>query len=343
MDTRSDYPVLTVAGITQLANDVTLLRFKEMIPYKAGQYITFVFHDGEDSVRRSYSIASAPELDEPLQVAVKRIDNGLISRKLTDSVTPGTVLAYAGTGGLFVLPEDLTGVRNLVFFAAGSGIVPIFSLIKAALHSSDLSLLLVYSNSHPDKALFYNELMEWQQRFPERLHLEFLFSNTADLYRAHLHAGLIESFLKEHLPDSHTKALYYCCGPESYMRLCTYTLRNLQVPAVAIRREVFHTRYTLKKTGSPDPETREVRLIRGDQTYTIPVAPNESILQAARKKGVLLPYSCEAGRCGNCIAKVIEGTVWMSYNEVLTDTEINKGYILTCTGHPVGGNAVINS
>ena len=67
----------------------------------------------------------------------------------------------------------------------------------------------------------------------------------------------------------------------------------------------------------------------------------KSIIAAAKDKGIELPYSCEAGRCGSCVATCISGKIWMAYNEVLLDDEIARGRVLTCQGYPVGGDAEI--
>ena len=67
----------------------------------------------------------------------------------------------------------------------------------------------------------------------------------------------------------------------------------------------------------------------------------QTILQAAKKAGLVLPYSCEAGRCGSCAATCTAGEVWMSYNEVLMEDEIANGKILTCTGYPVRGDVLL--
>ncbi|MFL5771700.1 MAG: 2Fe-2S iron-sulfur cluster-binding protein [Flavisolibacter sp.] len=68
----------------------------------------------------------------------------------------------------------------------------------------------------------------------------------------------------------------------------------------------------------------------------------DTILQSAKKAGITLPYSCETGRCGNCAARCVHGKVWLSYNEVLTEKELEKGLTLTCVGHPVGGDVILN-
>jgi ring-1,2-phenylacetyl-CoA epoxidase subunit PaaE len=76
----------------------------------------------------------------------------------------------------------------------------------------------------------------------------------------------------------------------------------------------------------------------GKEEYKIEIRFPDSILQAGKKKGINLPYSCETGRCANCIAKCTKGNVWLSHNEVLTDSDLARGLTLTCVGHPQHGD-----
>ena len=70
------------------------------------------------------------------------------------------------------------------------------------------------------------------------------------------------------------------------------------------------------------------------KTVTMPVNAGETVLETARRAGLTPPYSCEAGNCGTCIATVTEGEVTMRVNEVLDDSEIDEGLVLTCQGVP---------
>lgn len=70
------------------------------------------------------------------------------------------------------------------------------------------------------------------------------------------------------------------------------------------------------------------------KTVTVPVNDGDTILETARRAGLTPPYSCEAGNCGTCIATVTEGNVKMRVNEVLDDSEIDEGLVLTCQGVP---------
>jgi ring-1,2-phenylacetyl-CoA epoxidase subunit PaaE len=311
------------------------------ITYKAGQYLTLVHHQNGMEVRRSYSITSTPVRHEPLSIGVKRIANGVFSRLLTDSIKPGDTLLTTGSGGLFVLPENSKQYKQLFFFAAGSGITPIFSLLKTALHVfPQLSLVLVYSNTAPHTAIFLPTLQALQQQFPERFHLELLFSNTFNLLRARLHRNLIFEFLDRFVTPEQDRTLFYICGPESYMRLCTYTLQESGIAAQNIKRENFLI-HTAPKSSvlPPDTALHVVRIRMGTAIHDVAVHYPDTILKAAKKAGIVLPYSCEVGRCGNCVATCIRGTVWHSYNEILTEADLHKGLVLTCVGHPVGGDA----
>jgi ferredoxin-NADP reductase len=311
------------------------------IYYKPGQYLTLVWMINGEEVRRSYSITSTPSLNEPLSIGVRRVANGLISRILTDTISPGSELITIGAGGFFILPEKICDLEQLVFFAAGSGITPIFSLIKTLLHQyPQVNILLVYSNASPSKTIFYSQLEILKQAFLERFSIQYFFSIEKQLAKARLHRDAIFELLGEQLFNQNT--LFYICGPESYMRLCNYTLSEAGVKADAIRMENFVSPPKYKpRHDPPDKSSHKISVRMGGEKFSFEQFYPDSILAAAKKNKVILPYSCETGKCGSCAARCIEGKVWHSNNEVLTEKEIEKGLILTCTGYPVGNELVL--
>jgi ring-1,2-phenylacetyl-CoA epoxidase subunit PaaE len=271
---------------------------------------------------------------------VKRIENGLFSRLLIDDAVEGDELITIGAGGLFVLPDDINNYKQVFFFAAGSGITPIYSLIKTLLFVHEqIDVVLIYSNASESKTVFLDELKMLEEKSSKRFHIKFLFSNIVHLSKARLHRKLLEEFLDELSVAEYEQALFYICGPESYMRLCTYTLQENDVPKANIKREDFVINSIRKRDASPpDKSTHSATVTLNNQTIEFAVHYPDSILQAAKKANIVLPYSCEAGRCASCIAKCIEGKVWHSYNEVLTEKDIQHGLVLTCVGHPVDGD-----
>lgn len=309
------------------------------INYLPGQFLTLVFlkKDGAEA-RRSYSISSAPALGEPLMITVKRIANGEFSRKLVDDMQVGDELRSIGASGFFTLPPDMTHYRQLVFFAAGSGIAPVFSLIKTVLYTDvDIPVLLIYSNRSPETTIFYQALKQLQQLFPERLNVIYLFSTTADLSKARLNVDLLHGLLVKTSKDRHDR-LFYLCGPFEYMRMITIALQGYGVPAGLIRKEIFHIEKPAKRPSPPDTLLHRVKILLGGKEYTFESQYPVTILQAAKALNIPLPYSCESGQCGTCAATCIAGKVWMWHNDVLLDEEINKGRVLTCTGYAVGGD-----
>ncbi len=308
--------------------------------YEAGQYLTLREHSGMEEIRRSYSMVSAPLLNEPPAIGVKRLDNGAFSRLLF-RLKKGNILTSTGTGGLFTLPETVESQR-FIFLAAGAGITPVFSLVKTLLKlSPSTSVTLIYSNHSPERTVFIRELLALENRY-SNFTIEFLFSTTKDLRRARLNPELLLQLLGQYYLPGSVPTLFYICGPEAYMRMCLFTLKEAGILEENIRRENFVTR---KKDPSyampPDKHRHQVIINRKGEKTTLQVQYPQTILAAAKQAGLVLPYSCETGICGNCAAQCVSGTVWMSNNEVLTDKDIRDKLVLTCTGYPVFGDVIL--
>lgn len=338
---KGAYTILTIKKIITEAPDFKTFVFEEghNIKYEPGQFLTLVHDPGPNEVRRSYSIISSPVLNEPLAIGVKRIQNGFFSRLLVDRAQEGQTVYSTGAGGFFKLPPNIADFNKIIFFAAGSGITPVLSLIKTALHSfPHIHVLLIYSNSSERTAAYYGQLVQLEIQFSERFHIHFLFSSSADLLRARLNRDLFFEFLYTDNIDI-DKTLFYTCGPVAYMRMVIYLLEEFGVDAKHIRKEDFVPfNPNPKKNAPPDTGSYFATVRNGDEQFRFRVTYPDTILRAAKKENIMLPYSCENGRCGNCAVRCIKGTVWMSNNEVLTEADQEKGLTLTCVGHPVNGD-----
>lgn len=337
------YRKLRISSIKTLTGDCKtfFLQPADAAPlhYQAGQFLTFVFSKPGGEERRSYSISSTPALNEPLSITVKRLENGEYSRKLIDYAKTGDELTSTGAGGFFVLPAHLSAYRQFFFMAAGTGITPVFPLIKTLLYQHPhSSVVLIYSNRSKAVTLFYEELQQLLKQFPGRLVIEFLFSSAVNLARARLGKALMEELLLEHRQAAVDQTLFYTCGPFDYMRMVTIVLLENKVQAQHIKKENFDTLKILSAAKPPDTDPHLVVIQLQGQSWQLQTGYPQSILEAAKKAGIVLPYSCGSGRCGSCAATCTKGKVWMSYNEVLMEDEIAKGRILTCTGYPSGGD-----
>jgi ferredoxin-NADP reductase len=336
------YKTLHVAEINEEVPGFKTFLFDDGhgITYKPGQYLTLVRFFKNEEVRRSYSIISSPVLNERLAIGVKRIENGFFSRLLVDHIHPGSELTSTGAGGFFILPPNIPRYNSFIFFAAGSGITPVYSLIKSLLFGNSRVLVkLVYSSAGISKTIFLDRLKELELRFPGRFELVLFFSDHPDLSKARLHRDAIFNLLNRLTQNDFSNSLFYICGPESYMRLCTYTLQEAGVAPSHIKKENFIIeKIKTPKAVPPDKEEHKVNISFAGNDYSFSMAYPDTILSASKRQGIHLPYSCETGRCGNCVAQCKQGKVWHSYNEVLTEKDLDNGMVLTCVGYPINGD-----
>ncbi|MDB5211791.1 MAG: Ring,2-phenylacetyl-CoA epoxidase subunit PaaE [Sediminibacterium sp.] len=308
--------------------------------YTAGQFLTFLFSkkNGEED-RRNYSISSIPISDDPLTITVKRIPNGEYSRRLVDTIQEGDELVSIGASGFFTLPGDMELYDRFIFFAAGSGITPVYSLIKTLLHyHPSKQVVLIYSNRSAEFTIFSRELKQLKESYPEQLHIEFLFSDAKRIAHKRLGIYVLEKLLEKYIDGPLNRQLFYLCGPFEYMRMITIVLKNNGVAASHIRKEIFSIEKPQKKAEPPDKELHTVSATLRGREYQFQTQYPETILQSAKALNISLPYSCEAGQCGTCAATCVSGKVFMWRNDVLLDEEIAKGRVLTCTGYAVGGD-----
>ena len=307
--------------------------------YKPGQFITLVFYTTHGEKRRSYSITSSPEYDSGLTITVKKIENGEFSRALVYHAREGDTLFCSGIGGLFTV-EHIAPGQQFCFIAAGSGITPCFSIIKMLLSESDCRIVLIYSNKDEDSTIFYTQLKHLQSLHSNRLVIHFLFSNHSDLYHRRLGKWLLEQLLDRYIGGEIKHTSFYLCGPFDYMQMAEIVILN-RTDKQHVHKENYSSLPRLELPQPPDsgPHTAVIHI--NGNTHTLEVKYPLSITKTARKAHIELPYSCEAGRCGSCIATCTKGKIWMAYNEVLTDLEVKNGRILTCQSFPIDGDVVI--
>jgi ferredoxin-NADP reductase len=305
--------------------------------YKPGQFLT-VIHPYRADQRRSYSLSSHPAFDKPT-ITLRRIANGEVSRWLFDEVKPGHVIRTAGASGLFTLPDNSEKYESLIFLCAGTGITPAMSLIKEALAIRKSSkVVLVYSNRTPSSTVFLDTIENLRKEFSNTFSVEHFFSTNQNLSSARLGRLALEALLDKYVKTP-SRALFFLCGPHLYMDNIMITLLTAGVPDENIRREIFFNPIPLPKIEPPDRESHMVAINYNGKKHVIKVQFPDSVLQTAKKNGIDLPFSCEAGRCGTCAATCTKGEIWMLRNEVLVDAEVAAGRVLTCTGFPVGGDA----
>ena len=332
-----------VKSVIKETHDVVTLVLdaqNDTIEYEAGQFITFIFsnRNGKEE-RRSYSISSIP--DEPLSITVKRVANGSYSRILVEKVKVGDVLTGLAPAGFFILPHTsrINSKNSFIFFAAGSGISPIYSQIKALLKSQMTErIVLVYSNQSKKDVIFYEQLMKLASDYSSLFSIYFFFSDESDYRKARLSSSIVSEILTKEVGNNKMNTWLYLCGPFQYMLMITIVARGMGFVNEQIKKEQFVIEYPSVTKVPPDVTAHTITIIeKGKQVSWISKYP-DTILQSAKRNGVQLPFICEAGQCGTCSATCVKGKVWMYKNEVLMEDEIGNGRILTCTGYPIDGD-----
>jgi ferredoxin-NADP reductase len=311
----------------------------EKIFYRAGQFLTFIFRFGEREVRRSYSLISAPRIDTNLQVTIKRMQNGELSRYLLDHLKTGDEIESLSPAGRFTI-EPSTIKRTFFFFAAGSGITPVYSLIKYLLHAEPQSrIVLVYSNASESSTIFFRQLKELEKKFPSTLKNIFLFSRNGE----RINNSMLEKIVNENLQSDKKDAQFYFCGPSSYMLIITLTLVYMGFAELQLHRENFISEQIIQPEtfASRNTAAHPVIIHFNNKKFDITIPPHKTILDAALDQKIPLPYSCKTGLCSTCSAICLNGKIEMTNNEVLTKKDLADGWILTCTGFPLEDNAEI--
>lgn len=301
----------------------------EAFAYRAGQFITFRLAIDGGQQLRSYSMSSAPEVDEELRVTVKRVDGGVVSTWLTRTLTPGDTLEATRPAGVFTLREtDATG--DLVAFAAGSGITPVFSLLKAALATTSRRVRLLYANRDNSAIIFREQLRALSAQYGERLQV---------VHHLDSHHGFVQSEDIGHFIGA-DDADYFICGPAPFMKLVEATLQSHDIESGRIHIERFTPSSvpvevtTLTPAPDVDPAPTQITICLNGKTLTAAHRRGTTVLQTARSMGLSPPFSCEAGDCATCMAKVIEGAADMFVNNALLPEEVTEGWILTCQAVP---------
>lgn len=302
--------------------------------YTSGQFCTFRVQIGGDELYRSYSMSSAPEVDAELTVTVKQVPGGAVSNWLLDNVAEGDVLECNHPAGVFCLRAN---DQPVVALCGGSGITPVLGITKTALATTARSVALLYANRSADSVIFDKELLRLADAHPGRLAVTHHLDAESGLLTAEAVAAFVEPFPLD--------ADYYLCGPTPFMDLVESTLlaRGVSTEHILLERfgVVAPTEVTDPPEASNDAVGGSVTLTLKGKTHELDYVPGDTILETARRGGIQPPYSCEAGNCATCMAKLLSGEVRMHANTALTDEELDEGWVLTCQSVLVTPSATV--
>ena len=340
------FHTLRIADRRQETDDAVSLAFAIPEPLRAtfafrpGQYLTLRATIEGAEVRRPYSICAGLD-DGELRVAIRHVPGGAFSHHACTAVASGDTLEVMPPEGRFGLVPG-GGGRLYLGLAAGSGITPVLSVLKSVLaREPDSRFILLYGSRSTAGILFRRELEDLKDRFLDRLTVVHTLSREAQDVAA-LHGRLDGAKLRTLLPGLAAAAAIdqvFICGPTGMADDLATTLAGMGVPPDRVQVEHFTP---AAPTGparpaplAPDAPAASLATIRFEgATHSVPVADGESILDAALRAGLDLPWSCHGGMCSTCRARLTEGAAEMAANFSLEPWETQAGYVLTCQAHP---------
>lgn len=339
--TSGRHVVVQVVGAHVAARDTVTLVLalpgtrKAPAAYRPGQFITLALPAADGTaLYRSYSLCGDGRADRPWEITVKRARGGMVSQYLIDRVRPGMQLTASLPQGAFTLPDTLDRTAPLIFVAAGSGITPISSMLRALARLDPARrprVLLHYAYHSPEDAIFGRELAALD---PEGnwLHQRRYVTTSGGRLRA---ADLVASLGKDA-----SRAEWYVCGPTALKRELEAEAQQAGVPASRLHAEVFASPTSSRSGGRGATGQRasagSIRL--ADSGATLDVRAGETLLEALERHGYGPAFSCRAGACGTCRLHLLAGHVChgVGENGALSARERADGYILSCVAQPVG-------
>ncbi len=337
----ANFHSLTIKNIKSLTPNSLAITFnvpKELIQtfdFVPGQYITLKKEIKGKELRRSYSICSFPRGDS-FTIGVKKVDKGVFTQFAHTQLAVGDTLEMMPPEGRFTFQSN-GHPKTIAAFAAGSGITPIMSIAKAVLDSHPKSkFVLVYGNKTFKDTMFYTDLVKLELDHSDRFFVDFV---TSQIQEDDSRFGRIDTAMVNYVLKNKHKGFdfdaYYLCGPEAMIDLVSDTLLDNEVPKDKIHFELFTSEgITDEMPEKPDGMT-QLTVTVDDEVFELSMDKKERVLDAVLKQNIDAPYSCQGGVCSTCIARVTEGKAEMAKNQILTDGEIEEGFILTCQAHPL--------
>jgi ring-1,2-phenylacetyl-CoA epoxidase subunit PaaE len=343
---------LTVAELRPEAADAVCIslevpdELREAYRFLPGQHVGIRATIGGKDVRRTYSICSGAD-ERHLRIGVRLHDHGEMSRYLARQVRAGDKLEVLTPTGRFFAAIDPAAARSYVAFAGGSGITPILGIIRNVLMSEPGSrCTLFYGNRTTGTIMFAEDLLALKDRYPDRLALNFILSREPqdiDLFNGRLDAAKVQALAGRLFDPAATDACFLC-GPGTMIESVHDALIGLGVDAARIHSEHFVSgvaaqqrseRAATSEAPAAGVQMTQVTVVMDGRRRSFPMAPGgATVLEAAERAGLELPYSCRAGVCSTCRTRVVRGSVTMTTNYALEPWELEDGYVLCCQALP---------
>ena len=329
---------------------------KSAFAFVPGQFLTLKANVQGELVRRTYSISSPRSRFDrfnELEIGIRPVEGGLFSNWAVQHLKAGDQIEVMPPDGRFTVKKERAIHR--VGFAAGSGITPILSIAATTLEDQpDAKFTLVYGNRQISTVMFNEALQDLKDQFPDRLTLIHVLSRQAqevDLLQGRIDGPKVLAIIQSLLPAASMDEVFIC-GPESMIEATEKALIESGVSPNRVYTERFTSGPAQAAKVQSDTDARVIKGVSqkpvmltvhvDGKAHELRMDREEKVLDAALSLGLDLPYSCKAGVCCTCRAKVLEGTVSMEKNFTLEQAEMDQGYVLSCQARPTTDRLVVS-
>jgi ring-1,2-phenylacetyl-CoA epoxidase subunit PaaE len=348
-------PLKIQKRIQETADSVSLVleipaEHKTLFRYQAGQFVSFFLTLNGETISRSYSLSTSPLTDQEFKVTIKKVPGGRGSTYLCDQAKEGDTLLTTPPAGHFFKPQSPEGAHYLLF-AAGSGITPVYSIMKTVLEASAKNkVTLVYCNRSEDGIIYRQELDNWISKHGGRLQVVHTLTKPSPAWKGKT-GRLGESLTREVVAAANNDKLpldCYLCGPTDFMNAIKATLEATGVNKTNIHIEDFGLSVHKVPAGpkveenwtfiGPDKVTEQPEKIvvqLNGETIEVAAKAGQNIIETLLQAGAQPPYSCLDGACMACMGKIQEGRVYQEDPGILTDDNVANCEALTCQAKPL--------
>ena len=361
----SDFYELTVKEVISETADAKSIIFdiptdlKDTFTYKAGQYLTLSFDINGKEERRAYSMSSSP-LEDNIKVSVKRVFKGIVSNHINENIRSGQKVRVMPPAGRFVVDEAVSAT-TFYLIGGGSGITPLLSIAKTVLEDkSNSDVRLLYGNKDEDNIIFHSEIDALASQYGDRFKVDHILAEPKKIKKKGIGGmfskaktnwagwtGMPTSEVLTRFLDKHTTtkaSLFYICGPGAMMDTAEQYLLSKGYDDSIINLERFSSPNDSKPAAaaSSDATASTIKVTLKGETFDVFIPAGKTVLDSLLAAGKVPPFSCMTGACSTCCAKLESGTVDMENCFGLDNSDIEKGYILTCQASPTSNDVAIN-
>jgi len=347
---------LTIAATRVLPDGVAITFYipeelAETFKHTPGQYLTVESIIQGEKVRRSYSICSYHQ-DATIEIGVKRIDSGLFSNHAL-TLRAGDTIDVLPPQGRFTTEIDKHNQRHYLLIAAGSGITPCLSMAKSVLQDEPQShITLLYGNRSISSMMFKEDLAALKDSHTDRFNIINMLSaerQDVEIFNGRITGELLAQFANSGLLPITEFHSAFLCGPLDMVNSVAETLISLGLDKDQVYQELFTTESigkTIKPTSAKVSENVHGQtvtvILDGARTEIKVDASQDTVLMAAQRAGIDMPFSCAGGMCCTCRCKVLQGTTRMDANFSLAQWEIEAGYTLACQTRPESDGVILD-